>query len=270
MNGYTSNLKNKLEIAVTQVETIEEEIEKIREMYAKWRNESGMKLEILINRLRATKAAMDEEVNEEESMNLEKLKKIKTSIQNQLERWRIVTNLADATRARTRHQSQLMELKSGLYQQAEELSAQGIYVESYSLTTPYISEETYEYTEDEQRQLIRPVTYENTHKVIDQFVDLEQYLKNNFEHTLTVEISNEWCNRINILGQLINIGVDNTIQLYNTAGACVNSYNNVHETIIVKQANNGDVIAAGFDGLYVTKKDFSQWTLLREGMYSDI
>jgi hypothetical protein len=129
----------------------------------------------------------------------------------------------------------------------------------------------YMYDEDELRQLVRPVKYENTCKVIDQFVDLERYLKQKFELIKTTEVSNEWCNRVNTIGQYLYVGVnDNTIKQYNTLGECVNTYDNIRSTIVVKQANNGDIIAAGLDGLYVTNKDFTQWNLIHEGKYSDI
>jgi hypothetical protein len=166
----------------------------------------------------------------------------------------------------------LTELESGVYDQAKEISTNSIYIEKFCLTTPCISEAMYEYTEDELRQFIRPIKYENTNKIIDQFVDLNQYLKQEFEETMTTEISHIWCNRISTIDQSIFIGIvdDSTILQYNTSGECVAKYNNTHETIVVKQACNGDIITGGNDGLYDTDTNFNQWTLLQQGKYSDI
>ena len=39
---------------------------------------------------------------------------------------------------------------------------------------------------------------------------------------------------------------------------------------VVKKAHNGDIICAGIDGLFVTDKQFTKWTVLSGGAFSDV
>jgi hypothetical protein len=78
--------------------------------------------------------------------------------------------------------------------------------------------------------------------------------------------------RVNTIGDSLYIGLpnNNTIQQYNTASQCVNTFNNTHQTLVVKQATNGDIITGGRGGLFVTNKEVNNWFLLQNGTYSDV
>jgi hypothetical protein len=121
MDECMKNFTTKLATTDKQVEAINEEILNVQETYAKWRIESDTKLKMLINRLKATKALLDEQVNDEESRNLQRLREIKTKIQNQGERFKIASTIAYLTKNKTQHLSQMKELQSGLLKHATEL-----------------------------------------------------------------------------------------------------------------------------------------------------
>jgi uncharacterized Zn finger protein len=160
-----------------------------------------MKLEMLISKLKATKATIDETVNDEESRNIERLKEFKTRIQNQAERLRMASRLSKLTKEKTRNTSQLMQLQSGLFEQAKDLSSSTNFVEEFQQTTPYIKEELYEYTDEELKKIMRPLTYESTNKMVHEcglvFKQLEfmcedsnLYLKQNFRTMETTDLKN--------------------------------------------------------------------------------
>jgi hypothetical protein len=284
MNECMKNITTKLATTKKQIEAIDEEILNLHETYAKWRIDSDTKLDLLKYRLKATKALLDEQVNYEESKNVELLKEIKTKVQNQRERLKIVSLVANLTEVKTQQLSQMKELQSGLLKQAIELKQLEIHVENLQITTPYIDEKLYDYTEDEILQLLRPVKYVNTNKVIDQsgikigknlvqhmFEDLNEYLAQKFNQVTTITLPN-YSYRLNAIGDSLYIGLfnNNTIQQYNTAGQCVKTFNNTHQTLVVKQATNGDIITGGQEGLFVTNKEFNNWLLLQNGSFADI
>jgi hypothetical protein len=153
MDECVKDISTKLATTDRQVEAINEEILNLQETYAKWRIDSDTQLEMLINRLKATKALLDKEVNDEESKNLERLKEIKTKIQNQGERFKIVSFIVHLTKTHTRHLSQMKELQSGLLKQVRALKKLEIHVENLEITTPYIDEKLNDYTDDEMLQL---------------------------------------------------------------------------------------------------------------------
>jgi predicted regulator of Ras-like GTPase activity (Roadblock/LC7/MglB family) len=304
MDECMKNITTKLETNNKQVTAIDEEILNLQETYAKWRIDSDTKLEMLINKLKATKALLDEQVNDEESRNLQTLREIKTKIENQGGRFKIVSTIASITKMKTQHLSHMKELQSGLLKQATELKRLEIHVENLQLTTPYIDEKLYDYTDDEMLQLLRPVKYVNTNKIIDQSgikiaehvkfkcdklyahnssgiqiqenvnkcEDLKYYLSQKFNKVNSFLVSKRLSNRFSTLDDSLYVGIpeSNRIFQYNTAGRHIKTFNNTQKTIVLKQASNGDIIVGGMEGLFVTNKELQNWLLIQGGSFSDV
>jgi hypothetical protein len=309
MDECMKYITTKLATTNKQVAVIDEEIFSLQETYAKWRIDSDTKLEMLINRLKATKALLDEQVNDEESRNLQSLREIKTKIENQGERFKIVSTIANITKIKTQHLSQMKELQSGLLKQATELKKLEIHVENLQITTPYIDEKLYDYTDDEMLQLLRPVKYENTNKVIDQCgikiaehvkfkceelythnstyssgiqiqenankcEDLKQYLRQKFNKVNSFQILlSRWCHRVSTIVDSLYVGIPeyNRIVLYHTVDQRIKkTFNSTHQTIVLKQASNGEIIAGGKEGLFVTNKEFNNWLIIQGGSFADV
>jgi hypothetical protein len=76
---------------------------------------------MVINRLKATKSLLDEQVNDEESSILEILMANKTKIQNQREGLKIASIISNLTKMKTQNLSLMNELQSGLLKQVSEL-----------------------------------------------------------------------------------------------------------------------------------------------------
>jgi hypothetical protein len=126
------------------------------------------------------------------------------------------------------------------------------------------------------------VKYEHINKIIDQTgikvnehqqmcVDINEYMQQKFENVKTITLPG-YSNRVNKIDTAICIAMpdDNIIKRYNTTGDCINTYGNTHQTVDIKQANNGDIITAGKEGLFVTNEEFTDWNLLHKGKYSNI
>jgi hypothetical protein len=282
MDDCSKNINAKLDAADMEIDGINKEIEKIRETYTKWRIESDSKFEMLINRLKATKAILEEHVNEEESRNIKRLMEMRSKIQNQAERFRAVSMRAVLVKTKTKQQSQLMELQSGLLELAKRLSMEEIQTENFQVTSPYIENNVYEYSDEEIFKILRPVQFKNVKKYMDHSGiqirkhgnvhmcdDLNQYFIHHLEKGTAIKLPTYTC-RVNMIDELLSMGLpsSNIIQQYNTAGVCVHQYNNAHNTGVIKQAHNGYIIAGGDEGLYTT--NFTDWSLLQQGKFSDI
>jgi gas vesicle protein len=137
MKDYMKNITTKLITSEKQLESIDKEIESIKKTYSKWKEESDRKLEILTNRMKAHKAEINDKVYEEQLQNIKRLEEIKHSVIGKVERFKVVLNLIQVTNTRTKNQSQLVELHSGLLEQGNQLTLEEIHVEQFQQIMPF-------------------------------------------------------------------------------------------------------------------------------------
>ena len=90
-------------IMAAQIEGVKKEIEQTKEWYASYRMQMDDHLEKVICQMRAMKAQMEEDINEQESIALDMLKELKQKLENQLSEARILSDLTAVVTTKSRH-----------------------------------------------------------------------------------------------------------------------------------------------------------------------
>ena len=268
-----------------QIEAVKKEIEQTKECYAYCRIQMDDHLEKVMCQMRAMKAQMEEDVNEQESIALALLKGIKQQLEKQLSQARIISNLTAVVTTETRHISQLQQLHNGLFENVKAIGETKIADIHFELPEAEFTEghriqEELENVFGGLRFDLNGTNISTSGKVWvnkdDNFLchDFEAVADCILAKSLQIDIIG-WCNRISLIDNKLwmPVGIDSfdySIKLYNKYGKHEETIDTGGKKIhVVRKAYNGDLILGG-NGLYITTKDFEEWTMLAEGKFSDV
>lgn len=281
MQTNAKNVNKNLYKIQKQIESVSSKIEEVKQNYSAAKIEMDTELEKCINSLKMKRAKVEEEMNEKESEALDKLQQIKKRLKFHQNKLKNIYRLTKVTTDTARKSSLLNELQSGLFDNLKELGSEKKDDENFEIKLPLFhrGDNT---IEEEWNFLVGETTYGNSFGIIDtlgiNWTD-NRYMCENFsaftqkrmEKATEVKVSSLWCNGFSYIDTQIWIGFpsNNKLLVYNNDGVLQRTIE-TNKVTAIKKTGNGDLVACGFYGLYVTNQDCNLWTKICGGKYSDV
>lgn len=282
MEANTGNVHRIIDKIQKQIDSFSVRINETKESYAAAKTELDVQVENIIYRLKALKLQKEAEINDQEVAALNVLYGTKHRLENQQSKLKNICRVAQLTSKHSVQTTLLTEFEMpyDLLNKVKELALKKKDDELYEILLPSVEPDP-SAVEEPQKNLCE-VKYQASSVVIDtsgvkwmdnRFMcdDFSVLMGKELHHSKGIKIVKQWCNGLSCLGEKLWVGFpnDSKLHVYNDSGDLLHGINTDKVTAI-RMAGNGDFIAAGLCGLFLTNEYCSEWKELCFGKYSDL
>lgn len=275
MRANTDKVRLNLVKLENQIDVVSENIEQTRNNYSVVKRKLTEEVEEMIKKLCAIKVAKDKDLDCHEAKDIEMLENKKQLLRNEIKKLRNISSVATVTMETSKNATLLNEMKLGLFDRLKELTRRELRENQLRQAAPDI----HAWKASLVRDIKDSIKIDQKFKTDCCFQGDKSFLYDNFCKLFThdlkkvgeIPLPGSWCHGVSCIDKSLWVGLPNDKQL-----RIYSFYGNLLRTIptdrvvTIKQAGNGDLIVAGFCGLYVTNVTCSGWCKICDGRYNHL